>query len=110
MQIKSRDDKFIISVADSAKRGDLPMPYDETQFDQVTDVYLEAIKGQKVTLCDVVRALSDDCFYMDAFGLHLLTESIKCHLTVGQNQYEFTVKWQSNFHDYLEEIVEQFKI
>lgn len=108
MQTNSRDGRFILSAPDNAKTGSR-LSLDESQFDEVIEVNMEAIKDD-VSLYDVANAVRRDCFGGDGVGLQLLAKSLRCHLTVGKNKYDFTVNRHYSFGDYLESIAEQFKL
>lgn len=108
MQTNSRNGKFILSAPDNAKTG-CSLSLDESHYDEVIDVNMEAIKDD-VTLSDVADAVGSDCFSWDGVGLRLLAKSLRCHLTVGKNKYDFTVKRHYSFNDYLGSIAAQFKL
>ena len=113
MQTISRDGNFTMSAPDFAKTGCRLLragESEETKFDKIMDVYLEAINGKEVSLYDVAHTVEMDCFSTDGAGLLLLAKMLKCHLTVVENKYEFTVDWQSSFDSYLEIIADQFKL
>lgn len=90
MQTISRDGKFTISAPDFAKTGCRLLcagESEETKFDEIMDVYLEAINGKEVSLYDVTHTVEMDCFSTDSAGLLLLAKILKCHLTVGENLF-----------------------
>lgn len=110
---ESRDGKFIISAPDGAKTGYRLMTAgetEETKFDKEMDVYLQAVEGKDVDLIDVANAIWFDCFYHDGVGLHLLAKRLKCHVTVGERQYEFTTVDYNHVDSCLKEIVSQLKL
>ena len=108
MQTKSRDGKFILSAPDFANTG--AGLISKTKFDEEIDVYLEVVEGQEVSLYDVAYVISHDCFSWDCLGLRLLTKTLKCQLTVKNNNYKFIVEENTNFDAYLEDIAKQFKL
>lgn len=108
MQTNSRDGKFILSAPDNAKTG-CRLDLDYSQYDEVIDVDMEAIE-ENVTLWDVACAINSDCFSWDGVGLRLLTKILRCHLTVGKNKYDFTVKWNNSLTRYIEQLAMELKL
>lgn len=104
--MQTNNGKFIISAPDDAK---ISLRKIYPQYDEVIDINMKAIK-ENITLFNVAYSIYEDCF--GGFkGLKLHTKSLRCHLTVGKNKYDFTVNGQYNsFSGYLESIAAQFKL
>lgn len=101
MQTTSRDGKFIISASDDSKTGCRLISRGEdenSKFDKENDVYLQA--KEPVNLYDVAHAIWFDCFSNDGIGLRLLAKKLKCHVTVKEKTYLFTVE-ESNSLDFV---------
>lgn len=110
---KSRDGRFIISAPDSAKTASKVRTNGEDEkrnLDIETDVYLKAVEGKDVNLIYIANAIWFDCFDCDSVGLHLLAERLKCHVTVGERKYEFTVGNHNHVDSCLKEIAYQLKL
>ncbi len=111
LKAKSRDGVYIISAPDNAKT----IPAEncnntEAEYDNVQDVYLEVVEGRKGNLLNLARAIAYDCFSTDSLGLHLLAEKLRCHVTAGDNKYEFEILKSNRMELYMKYIAEQTEL
>lgn len=99
MRTISRDGLFEMSISD----------FDLTK--KEIDTYFNAVDGKNPTLSDLADAIAYDCFNKDClFCLCGYGKTLRCHVTVGRNKYEFKIEEYNNNDMYLIDIACQLKL
>ena len=107
---KSRDGVYIISAPDNARTGRQPHFDEKVGYDEIQNVSLQVVEGNKGNLLNLARAITFDCFPYDGKGLNLLARHLNCNVKAGEHEYSFIVPCNSNLDDIIRSIAFQTKL